>query len=350
MNSELYLKRLRRRIKSLPDNERNTIIDFYREIIQDKIESGVSEAQAVAELGDVNVLAQKILMENPNRKPVNVGKIVGIVLASVFGVIFVAMLTVGILGIATFQGNKVANSVTASTHEVTAGNKVFTSPEAGISSIRIEAENKEVTVIAADSNDIKISYMEDKDEDYSVTNENGLVTLVNQSHRHGSFSFQFFDWGNHDIAKIIVYVPKNYAKNISISTTNSVIQISDFSELGDLSCKTTNSVIKMEKVDAKNITMETQNAAITLKDIAAGNQLSAETQNGKISLDHISAQEISLQTQNAIIGGTIDGAQSDYTIETHTTNAISNLHDRSGGSKKLTASTTNAIINLDFSN
>jgi len=179
MNSELYLKRLRRRIKSLPDNERNTIIDFYREIIQDKIESGVSEAQAVAELGDVNLLAQKILMENPNRKPVNVGKIVGIVLASVFGVVFVAMFTVGILGIATFQGNKVANSVTASAQEITAGNKVFTSPEAGISSIRIEAENKEITVIAADSDDIKISYMEDKDEDYSVTNENGTVTLVN---------------------------------------------------------------------------------------------------------------------------------------------------------------------------
>ncbi|MDF2633084.1 MAG: hypothetical protein K0Q85_1680, partial [Caproiciproducens sp.] len=146
MNSELYLKRLRRRIKFLPDNERNTIIDFYREIIQDKIESGVSEAQAVAELGDVNVLAQKILMENPNRKPVNVGKIVGIVLASIFGVIFVAMFTVAIFGIVTFPGKAVTNSVTASTHEVTAGNKVFTSPATGISSIRIEAENKEVRV------------------------------------------------------------------------------------------------------------------------------------------------------------------------------------------------------------
>lgn len=82
MNKEFYLKRLRSLIRALPNDERRTIIDFYREIIEDKIENGQTEAQAVVELGDVHALAGKILSENPNRKPHDANRIAGIVLAS----------------------------------------------------------------------------------------------------------------------------------------------------------------------------------------------------------------------------------------------------------------------------
>ncbi len=348
MNKELYLKRLRSLIRALPDEERRTILDFYREIIEDKIENGQSEAQAVAELGDVHVLAQKILIENPNRKPADAGKIVGIALASFFGVIVVAMITVALFGFVNFSGKVATGSVTTLVRNETQGEKIFTAPVSGVSSISIEAENKEVNVVAADSDEITIGYVENQDEDYSIHNENGTITLINQSRSLHDFSFPNFHWGEDDSKRITVQVPRKYADKISINTTNSVIRISDFSSLGDLSCKTTNSLINISKVEADNIMIETQNAAITLDDTKAGNRLSAQTQNGKISLNQISAQDIVLQTQNGIIGGTIDGAESDYTIVTRTTNAISNLQNRFGGSKKLTASTTNAIISIDF--
>ena len=346
MNQEMYFRKLKRRIKSLPDNERRTILDFYHEIIQDKIENGESEAQAVAELGDVNVLAQKILIENVNRKPVDVGKTVGIVLASFFGVAYVAMLTVAIFGAATFSG-KVATSATTTVNQEAKGNKAFTAPSSGINSICIEAENKAVNVIATDSDKITIDYVENKDEEYTIANENGTLTMTNQSKWQGSFSFNF-NWGDDNHDKITIQIPKEYAKDISISTTNSVIRITDFSNLGDLSCKTTNSVITMGNINAKNIDIGTQNAAITLDDTKASDKLSAETKNGKISLKNISAQNIDLQTKNGIIGGTIYGAKSDYTIKTRTTNAISNIQNQTGGSKQLTAETTNAIISIDF--
>lgn len=347
MNQEMYLRKLKRRIKSLPDNERQTILDFYREIIQDKIENGESEVQAVAELGDVNILAQKILMENVNRKPVNVGKTVGIVLASFFGVAYVAMLTVAIFGAATFPGKVVTNSATTSVQGDAKADKTFTAPSSGVNSIRIEAENKAVNVIATDSDKITIDYVENKDEDYTITNDNGTLTMTNQSKRHGSFSFNF-NWGDDNYDKITIQIPKKYGKEVSINTTNSVIGISNLSNLGNLSCKTTNSVIKMDQVSAQNIDIETQNAAITLQDTKASDKLSAETQNGKISLENISAQDIYLRTQNGIIGGTIDGAKADYTIKTRTTNAISNIQNQTGGSKQLTAETTNAIISINF--
>lgn len=349
MNQELYLRKLKRRIKSLPDNERKTIIDFYREMIQGKIESGESETQAVAQLGNVNVLAQKILGENSNRKPTNARKIAGIVLASIFGVIFIAMITVALFEAATTPKKVVTNSATTSVKEDVKGNKTFTAPSSGINSIRIDAENKAVTVVAIDTDVVTIGYAEDKDEDYSITNENGTLKMINQSKKHGLFSFNF-NWIDDNFDKITIQIPKKFAKEISINTTNSVIRISDFSNLKNLTCKTTNSVITMKEVNAENISIETQNAAITLEDTKASNKLFAQTQNGKISLKNISAQDIFLQTQNGIISGTIEGVKSDFTIETRTTNAISNIQNQSGGSKKLTAETTNAIISIDFAN
>ena len=69
MKKETYFQKLYQLLRALPDCDRNTIVAFYQEIVEDKMESGLSEEEAVASLGDVNQLAQKILLENPQRRP-----------------------------------------------------------------------------------------------------------------------------------------------------------------------------------------------------------------------------------------------------------------------------------------
>ena len=63
MNREDFLTALAERIQQLPTDEKNTVYEYYNEIILDKIDSGMSEAEVVAELGDIDDIAAKILSE-----------------------------------------------------------------------------------------------------------------------------------------------------------------------------------------------------------------------------------------------------------------------------------------------
>ncbi len=99
-----FFKQLEIRLGSIPQDERNKIIEYYAEIINDKAESGESEENIFRSLGSPETIAQNILEENgentfdvsnsaetniPNRpndiaknfkkpqKPTSVGKIIG---------------------------------------------------------------------------------------------------------------------------------------------------------------------------------------------------------------------------------------------------------------------------------
>ena len=64
MDRERFFKELRKLLGQLSPQEREQIFQYYAEIIDDKIEGGMSEAQAVAQLGTPHQVAAKILEEN----------------------------------------------------------------------------------------------------------------------------------------------------------------------------------------------------------------------------------------------------------------------------------------------
>ena len=59
MKKETYFQTLYKLLRKLPENDRQTTVAFYREIVEDRMENGLSEEAAVASLGDVHQLAQK---------------------------------------------------------------------------------------------------------------------------------------------------------------------------------------------------------------------------------------------------------------------------------------------------
>ena len=64
MNKKEWLEILEKQIKSVPKKEREGVISYYNEIIDDGIEHGQSEEQIVQRLGNPYDVAQKILDEN----------------------------------------------------------------------------------------------------------------------------------------------------------------------------------------------------------------------------------------------------------------------------------------------
>lgn len=72
MEKKTFKEELEKRISILTPTERQQILTFYEETIEDSIEDGMSEEEAVAKLGDMDMIVKDILAENhialPERK------------------------------------------------------------------------------------------------------------------------------------------------------------------------------------------------------------------------------------------------------------------------------------------
>ena len=65
MKKEEFLKELKRRLKGLPKDDLENRIRFYGEMIDDRIDDGMSEEDAVKEVGTVDEVVAQIAAETP---------------------------------------------------------------------------------------------------------------------------------------------------------------------------------------------------------------------------------------------------------------------------------------------
>ncbi len=69
MTKEGFLAQLRQQLWALPEADRQNSLDYYAEMIDDRMEDGLSEEKAVAAIGNLEEIVQQILGETP-RPPV----------------------------------------------------------------------------------------------------------------------------------------------------------------------------------------------------------------------------------------------------------------------------------------
>ena len=63
MSKEEFLRALGAALSGLPEKEREEHLHFYSEMLEDKIEDGIPESEAVAEIGSPDKVAEQILSE-----------------------------------------------------------------------------------------------------------------------------------------------------------------------------------------------------------------------------------------------------------------------------------------------
>ena len=68
MKKQEFLDALRDKISGLPKEDIEERINFYSEMIDDRIEDGKKEAKAIKELGDLDEIASQIIEETPLSK------------------------------------------------------------------------------------------------------------------------------------------------------------------------------------------------------------------------------------------------------------------------------------------
>ena len=68
MNKTEFLEELRRGLTGLPQDDIDERVSFYGEAIDDRIEEGLSEEEAVAQIGEVGEVVSQIVAETPLAK------------------------------------------------------------------------------------------------------------------------------------------------------------------------------------------------------------------------------------------------------------------------------------------
>jgi uncharacterized membrane protein len=109
MNKESYLAQIRQLLQSLPEEDRERSLAFYAESIDDRIEDGMSEEEAVASLESPEEAAKTILMDTPLPKLVKarvkqrrMGALEILLLVLGFPLWFPLLLTILILGLTVY--------------------------------------------------------------------------------------------------------------------------------------------------------------------------------------------------------------------------------------------------------
>ncbi len=342
MYKERYLRKLRSLLRELPKSERRTIIDFYREMIEDKIENGSSEAQAVAELGDVHVLAQKILAENPNRRHYSGNRIAGIVIASIFGVLIISGLVASTLY--NYHSNGVFTVRTG--EDSTVKEKTAMAQVSETKLIYLDVSNREIKVNRIDGDEIKIAYTENQNEKFDFTNENGSVKLIKRSSIGFPSGWNLF--GNWSSSPITVGVPESYSGELYLDTSNGGISVDNMAHATKITCSSSNGGVVIRDTQAQDVAVDSSNGGIVLKGLTASGTVHVDTSNSGIAIQNLTAPDVALNTSNGSIIGNIIGKEEDYSITTSTSNGSCTPQSRSGGSKRLTADSSNADIRIQF--
>ena len=68
MDKKAFLDELREKLSGLPEEDIEERVAFYREMIDDRMEDGISEEEAVNGLGSIESIREQILMDTPISK------------------------------------------------------------------------------------------------------------------------------------------------------------------------------------------------------------------------------------------------------------------------------------------
>ena len=69
MNKQQFLAAIRDRLGELSPEDLESSLDYYREMIEDRMEDGMTEEEAVAAMGSADEIAAQVLAETPRPEP-----------------------------------------------------------------------------------------------------------------------------------------------------------------------------------------------------------------------------------------------------------------------------------------
>ena len=355
MTREVFLKDLNCALSGLEAEEVDSILAYYSEMIDDRMEAGMTEEDAVNAMEPVDTIASRVLSEAEGVKDAPAAE----------------------------QKN-----------EPNEAEKEIRRPAPEVKELVISAENQRVHLASGDTEEIVLRYRIEDGDIYQLHEENGVLTLEHKHRPVSSYKLDpkkltadnFFDEigkliGSINLGNLIqlggitgetrcieVMLPRIFKGKVTVKTSNARIMAEEVTCLDEMKLHTSNARAMLSHIVAHQLNIVSSNARIVLEDVYARQQLDAVTSNGRIvatkvvsdngmhlrtsngsvRVEEVDAKALAIKTSNGSISGTVKGHSEDYAIRSGTSNGKNNLVDCAEGEKQLVVKTSNANIALEF--
>lgn len=362
MNRDNFFKMFLFYLSQLPQEEAFKAATFFSDLIDDKIEGGISADAALRSLGDPRELAIFVLKEGYGIVP-QLGRYV--------------------------ETQQPQAPAAVEIKSASGRQKDYMSDCTDIKQVNINVRNAAINAVVSADDKIHIKYEENEMAKFAASASGGVIDLVMTSGGNSGNSIMgiFSSKKKEPIAAIVLEVPAKYKENIMLTTENAAIQVTGIANANMLECGTTNSSLRIidttagtvhakttnrrltitnvnvekdvsvsttnasidiNKTNGESVSCKTTNSEISLNDVEAKNMIQATTTNAYIAITKIAGNYIDLRTTGGKISGTIMGNINDYSITSKSAGGKSNLPNIPFGVKRLSAITTKDNINITF--
>lgn len=348
MTREEYLRALNDELGFMEAEPRRALLDFYGEMIADRMEDGMDEASAVAAMENPADIAARQRAEGPvppreegggiSDEAMRFSSLAGQLLRT-FEDLDKSPLTPPSPPVPEKQEKpetpeppkapeapkgqdfseavsgllrSVEDMIEARTKEEPAGDyvkKTMTVPAASLRAVRLLCGDMPIQVKPAEGKDAVLVYYTRDDDPYEAEESNGVLTLQKKAASGEGRRFSFSLLGgvirmgfNKGAPTTELYLPQDSLVDLEAHTSNASIKIQDVQGVCGLALKTNNGRIALEQVSCKSLTMTTSNARLALFGVKSRLGVQGKTSNGRIEVTGVkSGGDMVLTTSNGHI-------------------------------------------------
>lgn len=305
MDKSEFLQALRLKLYGLPESEIQRTLDYFSELLDDRIEDGMTEREAVASLEPVDQIARQILDASD--------------------------------GLAKKGGGQVPPP--DETGNPRGGQWVEYIAD-GVEDVDIKLLDGAILGEPSPDGRVHVHYYTGNMGEYRVWQQGGSLYMDQQVNGRGSvlrFGLGMLFYGRAEPVR--VQLPAQGLRGIRCKTAsgrieltglclagNAVlkpvdgrIQLTDLQVQGVLEAATQNGRVELHGVQAGEARLSTSNGRLELGELKA-RAVKGTTMNGRIELYGLDAEETKLKSMNGPVSGTLAGEPEEYTFDTHTMN------------------------------
>jgi len=393
MTKQEFMEILNRELGDIPTEEKAQFLRYCTEMIEDRMEEGMTEEEAVGSREELDSLIRAFREENgfgrsgirlsaeqmeqlKNLKE-DMQQLRGDLIASAEGL--------------RSSAENLRDSVTVENGRSDV--ELWSVSASQIRSLTVDVSEVRILFHEATDGQITLRYPVDPERleiMKSLSTEGDMSLKIRAKEQSILFGAIRWKWMRSSrLEPLEAWVPKDFAGDVRLSNSNCSINVdhpglpgkvdltssnakiefaSDVSGAGEIVCRTSNARIAFANLQANKVNLRTSNARInggslTVSDTAElvtsnariqlekinAPEASLVTNNGTIALDHGDCRSLTLTTSNGSIHATLAGNIRDYGIESRTSNGDNDLpRSMPGGERTLKATTSNGSIRVKF--
>ena len=338
MTKRNFLKELRSRLGQLSDVERDQVLLYWSEAIDDRLESGMTEEQVFSELESPDVIALRILSELHNSRTAPDSIVMNennddddddddekesgfdfhipeiympetnISMPSIPAIpeLHIPEMKIPDIhipeikipeskGDGWYVGIGTDGIGYCSSGDGAPKRRKLQAKAETVRELQIHDRNNRIELRPSSDGQLTVGWTENKYNKYDIIAENGVLTVT---YRAPGVLERIFNAMRRE--PVVVGVPAGYAGLVSANTVNGDIEAETLHLTGELKLQTTNGSISLEDIQAETVTASSTNGPMKAEQLQA-QRLCLRTTNAKLKLEQADAPVVDLGTTNAKI-------------------------------------------------